>query len=71
MDDSIISSPAKEHKPKEICGRPSARLRERGEIYLLIGVLKSTIRDIYKSESSDNPCKGKTFKLKLLKRADI
>jgi hypothetical protein len=41
-----------------------------GDPHILTGVPKSTIRDICKSKSSDNARKGKTFKPKLLKRAD-
>jgi hypothetical protein len=78
MDDSILSSPAKEHKPKEMWDkstRSTVRSLKRkghswGKIHTLTGVPKSTIRDICKSKSSDNPRRGKTFKLKLLKRAD-
>src|SRR4051812_26732649 len=80
MEDSILTSPVKNsHKPGQMWP-PSVRaviraMHRRGDgygtIYKETGVLKSTVKRIIAGESSDNSRKGKVFKSKLLKEAEI
>ena len=79
MDDSLLSSPAKTHQPKENWDTPTRAnvrlLRRDSDSYNTIvkktGLKRSTIQGIVKSKGSRTLRKGKATKKKLLSTYDI
>ena len=75
---SILSSPAMDHKPKEMWKTPVRCVRtlrrqgkSYGEIKKETGLERSTIQGICKGASSYTTRKGKAIKPEALKEADI